>query len=114
MNDHAPNFEIVAGFYFEDGEIGVSGAKLDIAFGLMGKVEILHSKLAVPKGNDDGAVMRLYGLVDNDSVAVEVECIVDIVIGWRWESGFDASMFQLQFSIEQTFLYLNVAHICNA
>ena len=45
-----------------------------------------------------------------DIVAVEVECIVDIVIGWRWESGFDASMFQLQLCIKQSFLNLNIAH----
>ena len=76
MNDHAPNFEIVAGFYFEDGEIGVSGAKLDIAFGLMGEVEILHCKLAIPKGNNDGAVMRFYGLIDDYSVAIKDACIL--------------------------------------
>jgi hypothetical protein len=71
MNYYAPDFEIVAGFDFEDGIFGVGGAKLDIAFGLMGEVEILHCKLAIPKGNNDGAVMWLYGLIDDYSVAIK-------------------------------------------
>ena len=76
MDDYAPDFEIVASFDFEDWIFGVSGAKLDIAFGLMGEVEILHCKLAIPKGYNDGTVMGFYGLIDDYAVAIKDACIL--------------------------------------
>ena len=71
MDDGAPNLEVVAGFYFEDGIVGVSRAQFDVAIRLVGKVEILHGKLAVPEGYNDRAVVRLYSLVDDDTVAIK-------------------------------------------
>jgi hypothetical protein len=71
VNDGAPDLEVITGFYLEDGIVGVGRSEFDVAIRLVGKVEILHGKLAVPEGYDDRAVVRLYSLVDDDTVAIK-------------------------------------------
>ena len=71
MDDDPPDFEIIAGFYFENWIVGVGGTKFYVAFRLVGEVEILHREFAVPKSNNNRTVVWVNRFVNNYAVTIE-------------------------------------------
>ena len=104
----------------------------------MSQIEILDGELIIDISNNNIPVLCFNGTV-NDSyitiidasfnhriafhlaieccfwipnqITIEIQCLMAVIISWRWKSGFDArSELKLQFLLKVTLYDLNVCH----
>ena len=137
MDHHAPNLKVVARLDAEHGIVLVGGAQFDVAFCLVRKVEVFHRELAVPVSHYDRAVAGLDGAVDNHAVAiedagvfhrvavdvaiergfgvldiifVEIQPLVLIIVGGRWEARSDRRVLQREICRERALYDFDISH----
>ena len=89
VDDYAPHLKVIASLYLEHGIVRIGRSQFNIPLALMRQVEVLDGKLTVPVGHDDGAVMRFHRTVDDDPVTIEDASILHrVTLDVAIERGF--------------------------